>query len=150
MIVQDLVTARGLLGRVELAKVIVTVDGVLGSSQLSEADEVTAQIAQADLCVITKCDVADLGQVHQLVDDIRAINPLAEIVTSDDERADPSALLDFSGTRLRGAGRSRWFPLRWRRSLHPWARRALHRTFASPADGRRQRASERAVVVDPA
>jgi G3E family GTPase len=109
MIVQDLVTARGLRGRVELAKVIVTVDGVLGSSQLAEADEVTAQIAQADLCVITKCDVADLGQVHQLVDDIRAINPLAEIVTSDDERADPSAILDFSGTRLRGAGRTDGF-----------------------------------------
>ncbi|QJP14602.1 GTP-binding protein [Starkeya sp. ORNL1] len=106
MIVQDLVTARGLRGRVDLAKVIVTVDGVLGSSQLSEADEVTAQIAQADLCVITKCDVADLGQVHQLVDDIRAINPLAEIVTGDDEAANPSAILDFSGTRLRGAGRT--------------------------------------------
>ncbi|GAB4065205.1 GTP-binding protein [Ancylobacter sonchi] len=96
-IVQDLTTARGLAGLVRLEKVIVTVDGVLGGMQIAGTDEMLAQAAQADLCVVTKCDIADLDQVLDLVGQLRAVNPLAEILTSDDEAASPAAILDLAG-----------------------------------------------------
>ena len=97
---QDLTTARGLAGLVRLEKVIVTVDGLLGGMQIAGTDEMLSQVAQADLCVVTKCDLADVDQVLDLVGQLRAVNPLAEILTGDDEAATPAAILDLAGPRL--------------------------------------------------
>jgi G3E family GTPase len=79
-IVQELLAARGLSERIRLEKVIVTVDGVLGSRQIQETEEVTAQVAQADLCLVTKCDLVDRNVVNALIDDLHDLNPTADVI----------------------------------------------------------------------
>ncbi len=83
-IVQDLTAARGVANRVEIAKVIVTVDGIFGAAQIEEVDEIIAQVAQADICVVTKCDVVELDAVTVLIQQLRDLNPAAEIVRNDE------------------------------------------------------------------
>jgi G3E family GTPase len=78
-IVRDLTEAMSLRGRCSLRRVVVTIDGVLGPSQLRDAPEVSAQIAQADLCLVTKSDIAGRNEVNVLVADLRSINPALDI-----------------------------------------------------------------------
>ena len=78
-VVSELKGLRGLLRPVRLAKVIVTVDGVLGAEQLHGSDEAIAQVAQADLCLITKTDIVDANLVNALADSLRAMNPAARV-----------------------------------------------------------------------
>jgi G3E family GTPase len=99
-VVRDLAEAMSLRGRCSLRRVVVTVDGVLGPAQLRDAPEVGAQIAQADLCLITKADIAGRNEVNLLLADLRSINPDldirsvshgdvdAAIVFADDETSD--------------------------------------------------------------
>ena len=81
-IVRDLTEAMSLHGRCRLRRVIVTVDGVLGLAQLRETPEVSAQIAQADLCLVTKADIAGRNEVNVLLADLRSINPDLDIRTA--------------------------------------------------------------------
>ena len=83
-IIQDLVTARGVANRIRLAKVVTTVDGVLGLSQLDQNEEVVQQVIHADLCMITKCDLIDGETLSVLTRAISGFNPTAEIVRSND------------------------------------------------------------------
>ena len=80
-IVRDLTEAKSLRGRCKLRRVVVTVDGVLGPAQLRETPEVSAQIAQADLCLITKADIAGRNEVNVLFADLRSISPDLDIRT---------------------------------------------------------------------
>jgi len=80
-IVRDLTEAMSLRGRCSLRRVIVTIDGVLGLTQLRDTPEVGAQIAQADLCLITKVDIAGRNAVNTLLADLRSINPALDVRT---------------------------------------------------------------------
>ena len=71
--------ATGLRRPLRLAKVIVTVDGVLGTQQIQSNDDVIAQIAHADLCLVTKAELVDPNIVNRLMDDIRALNPATRV-----------------------------------------------------------------------
>jgi G3E family GTPase len=106
-IVQELTSARGLAQRIRLEKVIVTVDGVLGSRQLQQSEEVTAQVAHADLCLVTKCDLVDPNVVNVLVQDIRDINPTADVMRADRAGTDMARLfarVSFGVSRRSAAG----------------------------------------------
>jgi G3E family GTPase len=80
-IVRDLTEAKSLHRRCSLRRVVVTVDGVLGPAQLRDTPEVSAQVAQADLCLITKADIAGRNDVNVLLADLRSISPALEIRT---------------------------------------------------------------------
>jgi G3E family GTPase len=80
-IVRDLIEAISLRGRCSLRRVVVTIDGVLGPAQLRDTPEVSAQIAQADLCLITKADIAGRNEVNVLLADLRSISPALDIRT---------------------------------------------------------------------
>jgi G3E family GTPase len=80
-IVRDLAEAMSLRGRCSLRRVVVTIDGVLGPAQLRDTHEVGAQIAQADLCLITKTDIAGRNEVDVLLADLRSISPALDIRT---------------------------------------------------------------------
>jgi G3E family GTPase len=81
-IVRDLAEAISLRERCSLRRVVVTIDGVLGPAQLRDAPEVSAQIAQADLCLITKADIAGRNEVNVLLADLRSISPTLDIRTA--------------------------------------------------------------------
>jgi G3E family GTPase len=78
-IVRDLAEAKSLRGRCSLRRVVATVDGVLGPAQLRNTPEVSAQIAQADICLITKADIAGRNEVNVLIADLRSISPVLDI-----------------------------------------------------------------------
>jgi G3E family GTPase len=80
-IVRDLSQAISLRGRCSLRRVVVTIDGVLGPAQLRDTPEVSAQIAQADLCLVTKADIAGRNEVNLLLADLRSISPALDIRT---------------------------------------------------------------------
>ena len=91
-IIRDLTTARSLHGRCHLARVISTIDGVLGPQQLRDTDEVSAQIALADLCLVTKADIAGRNAVSDLLADLRAINPALDILVVSQGKVDAATL----------------------------------------------------------
>ena len=91
-IIRDLTTARSLHGRCHLARVISTIDGVLGPQQLRDTDEVSAQIALADLCLVTKADIAGRNAVSDLLADLRAINPALDILVVSHGKVDAATL----------------------------------------------------------
>jgi G3E family GTPase len=106
-ILQELTAARGLAQRIRLEKIIVTVDGVLGSSQLQQSEEVAAQVAHADLCLVTKCDLVDPNVVNDLVQNIRDINPTADVMRADGAGTDIARLfarVSFGVSRRSAAG----------------------------------------------
>jgi len=78
-ILQDLAAARSLEGRVAVEAVVTTVDALLAQPGPAMGAVALSQIAQADLCLMTKCDLADPLVVDGLRDALGAINPLMAI-----------------------------------------------------------------------
>jgi G3E family GTPase len=79
-IIRDLSTASVLEGKVHLSGVTTCVDGVLGLSELSGNDVAIAQVAQADICLLTKSDLTEPLVLDQLREKILRINPLAFVM----------------------------------------------------------------------
>ena len=50
----------------ELSNVITLVDGTQGASQLVKYSEAKIQVAQADLCLISKCDIGSPSKINNL------------------------------------------------------------------------------------
>ena len=100
-IAQTLATAPELADRFTLHGIVATVDAVNGVSTLAEYDEARAQVAMADLLILTKADVvgADLAGVAAAV---RALNPHAPITQAEQGRIDPDLLLSLEPTALLG------------------------------------------------
>jgi len=103
-IVQTLDSEPAAADHCRLDHVVTVVDGVLGLRQLEEYDEVAAQVAVADILLISKSDLAEEGDRQRLGDALAAINPAGRIqsmangvVNPDDFFGDPTA----SGQRAR-------------------------------------------------
>lgn len=98
-IAQTLATAPGLADRFALHSIVATVDAVNGASTLAEYDEARAQVAVADLLILTKADVvgADMAGVTAAA---RALNPHAPITIAEQGRIDPDVLLSLAPTAL--------------------------------------------------
>jgi G3E family GTPase len=76
-----------------LEGIIATVDCVFFARQLAAHPETHKQIAMADRLVITKSDMAGPADLQTLLKDLRALNPLADILTAVNGEIDPAALL---------------------------------------------------------
>jgi len=96
-IVRDLTEAMSLRGRCHLRRVVVTVDGVLGLAQLRDTPEVSAQVAQADLCLVTKADIAGRNEINVLIADLRSINPILDIRSVSHGNIDAAVLFAEDG-----------------------------------------------------
>jgi G3E family GTPase len=84
---------------IALHKVIVTIDGLLGLQQLRTTEEAPAQIAQADLCLVTKVEQADQNAVNQLIGELHALNPAAEVEQLYVDRLNPQHILTRASAR---------------------------------------------------
>ncbi len=94
-IVRDLSTAPVLKGVVHLAGVTTCIDGLLG---LATDPVAIAQVTQADLCLLTKSDMADPLALDQLREKVQQINPLATIMGLRQGRLpDPDILFKAAG-----------------------------------------------------
>jgi G3E family GTPase len=90
-----------------LEGIIATVDSLFFARQLAAHPETHKQIAMADQLVITKTDMADPAALQTLLKDLRALNPVAGILTSVNGEIDPALLLPagFLDTTLATAPR---------------------------------------------
>lgn len=79
-IVRDLTTSPALAGKVRLSSVATCVDGLLGAAALGGDPVAQSQIAQADLILVSKTDLADRANIDALTERLSVMNPLARIV----------------------------------------------------------------------
>lgn len=68
-------------------KVVSTYDCVHGALTSGQYEEAAAQLGAAQTIVLTKTDIADEKQVWEAVNEVRDLNPLANITTRDDADA---------------------------------------------------------------
>ena len=80
----------------QLNNVVTMVDGVQGSTQILKYEESIVQIAQADIALISKCDLATEGELETIEKDIRAINPMVEITHTEHGMIHPDSLFRMS------------------------------------------------------
>jgi G3E family GTPase len=77
-----------------LAGVVTTVDGQHGERALAAHPEAVKQAAMADRLVLTKSDLASVGELDALDERLRAINPGARRLRSANGELDPALVLD--------------------------------------------------------
>jgi G3E family GTPase len=65
--------------RYELASVVCTVDGLLGAHQLLQHEESLSQAVLADVLLLTKADLVDGAQLVALEQQLRQVNPGAQV-----------------------------------------------------------------------
>lgn len=112
---------------VRLQKVIVTVDGVLGTEHMRSCDEAIAQVAQADLCLITKSDIVDANILNALADGLRGLNPAARVAVLDPTAPDLAQVL-APEPALAAPRAHRWRlgrPAARHRGIETWSREIL-------------------------
>ncbi|MEO6325817.1 MAG: GTP-binding protein [Thermoanaerobaculia bacterium] len=96
---------------VYLDSVIVTVDGVLGLSELRDHPEALKQVALADRIVLTKMDLATAEQKSAIAAEIAHLNPAASVRPAVMGLVDPEELLGAGmlDDGARGAKVAEWF-----------------------------------------
>ena len=88
-VIHTLMTDPLIGARYRLDGVIATIDAVLGEGQLDDHAEAVKQAAMADRIVLTKCDLAETGNLRKR---LTALNPAAPILAADHGNVDPAAL----------------------------------------------------------
>ena len=76
----------------QLDNVITLVDGMQGTTQLLKYQEVKVQISQADLCLISKCDIVSINKINDLEENLLKINPILSIKKIKNGQVDPEFL----------------------------------------------------------
>jgi G3E family GTPase len=93
-ILHTLMTDSFIASRYRLDGVIVTIDAVNGDSTLNQHLEAVQQAAVADRLLLTKTDLADVPTLQGLVTRLRALNPAAQQIRSQQGQVAPQQLLD--------------------------------------------------------
>jgi len=96
-IVQSLQSDEAIIRRCALDCVIAMVDGVQGAAQMKQYEEAAAQIAQADIVLLSKSDLGAVETLEQLRRDIAHINPAVAIFAVEYGRIDPHRLFRSPG-----------------------------------------------------
>ena len=96
-IVQSLQCDEAIIHRCRLDCVIAMVDGVQGAAQITQYEEAATQIAQADIVLLSKSDLAAEDSVEQLRRDILQVNPAVTITAVEFGRIDPDRLFRSTG-----------------------------------------------------
>ena len=89
-IIQALALDVELRGRVQLARIVTTIDAMTGVQTLANHPEARKQAAFADTLVLTKSDIAPIHPAEQAA---RQFNATATVVTTEGGRLDPTHLL---------------------------------------------------------
>ena len=96
-IVQSLQCDEAVIHRCRLDCVIAMVDGVQGATQITQYEEAATQIAQADIVLLSKCDLSTPDSLEQLRHDILQINPAVTVNAVEFGRIDPDRLFRSAG-----------------------------------------------------
>ncbi len=92
-ILRDLATTPVLRDRVRLGHVVTCVDGLVGQAELAANPVALDQVAQADICLLTKEDMADPLKLDLLRETLTTINPMMEIRAIRNGQVEPDLLI---------------------------------------------------------
>ncbi len=109
-ILHTLVANQPLRGAFSIDAVITVVDAEHGLRTLAEHDTATAQVALADIVVLSKTDCVDSATRLAILDAIAALNPGAECIEAVHGEIDPSRLIgrQLFEAAARGENIDRW------------------------------------------
>jgi G3E family GTPase len=96
-ILATLISEPALRHRYRPGVVVATVDAVNGQRVLRSHAESAKQAAAADRIVVTKTDLADDGAAGSLVEQLRALNPTAEVIAAPFGKVTPRTLFRSPG-----------------------------------------------------
>jgi len=99
-IVESIRGEAAIASRCHLECVVTIVDGVQGQAQMSRHEEAVIQIAQADIALLSKSDLATPDAIDALEDDINRINPTLIVKRIEHGKVDPEFLFQASADRL--------------------------------------------------
>jgi len=85
--------------RCRLDLVVTLLDGVQGLRQISDHDEVVAQVAVADIILVSKSDLVDETDTQRLRDALASINPAGGIRSISHGEVDPDSLFAEGASR---------------------------------------------------
>lgn len=102
-IVNTIATERVLAERCQLDTVLTVIDGVQGAYHARSNPEAIAQIALADVGLVSKRDMINETQAQEITKFVRAINPGLELEMMEHGKVDPAVL--FSQHRMATAER---------------------------------------------
>ena len=95
-IVKSIQSQISVVDRCHLNNVITMVDGVQGAFQMLKHEEAVLQIAQADIAIISKSDLASAREVQKLEEGVLRINPTLKIKSIKQGKIDPEFLFQAS------------------------------------------------------
>lgn len=90
-VIHTLMTDPLIGARYRLDGVITTIDAVHGDGQMDSHAEAVKQAAMADRVVLTKCDLAETGNLQKR---LAVLNPAAPVLAADHGDVDPAALFN--------------------------------------------------------
>lgn len=93
-VLQSVMGHPALVNALRLDGVICVVDAVNGASTLDAHEEAVKQVAVADRLVLTKQNLAEPNEIQALRSRLRALNPGAQILSTDDEETSAAALFE--------------------------------------------------------
>lgn len=92
-ILRDLATAPVLRDKVRLSHVVTCVDGLIGQTELAANPVALDQVAQADICLLTKEDMADPLKLDLLRETLTRINPMMQTRAIRNGQIEPDILI---------------------------------------------------------
>lgn len=91
-IIKTIQNEVAVINRCKLNNVTTMVDGVQGSSQIIRHEEAVVQIAQADIALVSKTDLATPEEIEKIIADIYAINPTLIVKNIEHGQIEPDFL----------------------------------------------------------
>ena len=88
-IIKTIQNEVAVISRCKLNNVTTMVDGLQGSPQIIRHEETVVQIAQADIALISKTDLATPEEIEKITVDIYAINPTLIVKGIEHGRIEP-------------------------------------------------------------
>lgn len=110
-----------------IGTIVTAVDAVTVDRSLGRHPEVARQVMVADRIVVTKADLVSPDQVTRVIDEVRLLNPLADIAVASASVFGHSSLFDVSSQR----NEARWGD---RTPAHGSAYRSFALTIEQPLD----------------
>jgi G3E family GTPase len=98
-----------------VGNVLTTIDAVNGRQNIEDYPECLKQAALADRMVLTKLDLASKDEVQALLERVRQVNPVAQVVQADQVRLDAQMLLGEDVFEVETKSRE---VMRWLEAIH--------------------------------
>jgi len=149
-ILHTLMADPAITPRWRLQGVITTVDAVNGARTLLAHKEALKQAAVADHILLTKSDIASVGELADVRTELRVLNPGTPVIDVIRGHVDPSDFFDvgFQATEARISGVSRWLNEEQHKVSHDHHRNERHHPHRHDVNRHDDRIKAHCIIID--